>query len=179
MKMKSKRPAAIVFAMFFMLCLFLGVSNGGDIPDTALAKEYERGAIIDVSQLEEGDYIPGDSMFYDGLGRTIYPICHIDGKVKKLNIYADYENKKTYKVFTDKEKRNDYIYTGIRIKETSLTTYVYLDFKPSPEDGSLAGSMFSLGYGVWIILAGVVAAAAVVVFLIVRKKRKIESSSED
>ena len=79
MNMKCKRTAVTVFAMFFLLQLFSGVFNGVDIPVTALAREYENGEIIDISELEEGDYIHGDCMFHDGAGRTIYPICYIDG----------------------------------------------------------------------------------------------------
>ena len=180
MNMKCKRTAVTVFAMFFLLQLFSGVFNWVDIPVTALAREYENGEIIDISELEEGDYIHGDCMFHDGAGRTIYPICYIDGKARKLDTYADHEKEKIYKVFNTKDKSKDYIYTGIKIKDTSLTTYVWLNFKTATEDESLSGSMFSAGNGVWIILLGVVAATAFTVFIIMKKKNeKKENSSED
>ena len=176
MNMKCKRTAVTVFAMFFLLQLFSGVFNVVDIPVTALAREYENGEIIDISELEEGDYIHGDCMFHDGAGRTIYPICYIDGKARKLDTYADHEKEKIYKVFNTKDNSKDYIYTGIKIKDTSLTTYVWLNFKTATETGSI----FSAGNGVWIILLGVVAATAFTVFLIMKKKNeKKENSSED
>ena len=95
MNMKCKRTAVTVFAMFFLLQLFSGVFNWVDIPVTALAREYENGEIIDISELEEGDYIHGDCMFHDGAGRTIYTICYIDGKARKLNTQADHEKEKS------------------------------------------------------------------------------------